>query len=891
MRGVLLLALASLVSSDLCGNGLVEPPEACDDGNARSGDGCSRVCLLEDGFLCTPLLVSGGGLTTQCCPARRNPVTGAEVCSCAGQESGSAAYTVAADCSLRDVDECRLAHGGCAPNGLCVNLDGRDGGPGFTCHCPEGLHGDGRRCDGVLYAAVMTLGVGNVTDAGNYLSPAWIEERVASLLAGREVLEVEAVYLARGRRLLATAFDHVVLSLEVADWDVMLALVEDVNAELVAEFLRGEAEGLNQIAVLQETTTLVREAPQEFSASPVESPGFLLTNVSYEPLPGAGWDALGHLWRLVAHFHAPEGLTHVLFATDGHGGASPTEHACARATDVCCLHRMNSDHHLGAFGEWVAANLSPLCTEEGGFPDEATALQSSADVLGSLPSLSWVAGLFDSFSRSNLSEPAPGMLQLDLAQEDVIQHLAAEELFEDGDRYSFAVGMLFLRPLPVPELYCVIGQTRVEIFVSETVNFVAASQQQYSFLEFLDAALHEIEYRPTLSELSRLQFARVTFVLPEEITSGRVPSEAVQFAVASEAAAISTWFSPCGNASEVPWDLLAAAAAQDCAPQPTAFCTPSVPEGGYVFSLDVPLGDGVLPASGASLFLRFIIEGEQGVEGSSYEVLTQADLQLLAEQGTILRFCEDALLSEMRETDYVSVSVAVGVELQRTEGDPRDRVVFSDVTQTADYSAARAFDIAAQFTAVSVIESIITVAAQGEPSFFELPEHAAYTIHFHHVLTVHLRSESKYDSLAALVAAEQAYSTFTNTAGFFQMTLSEAARAVCYGPSLVPDPLPDANLDCAVLHPVADGVVRSDLAHVVSGEESVDIAWLVGLFGDNELIFRTARTFAAQTLDTFSLDFRYRQALWVVPTFPWPGGGAVGTVDRTIVLVAFAVDT
>jgi uncharacterized repeat protein (TIGR01451 family)/MYXO-CTERM domain-containing protein len=36
-----------------CGNGDTEPDEACDDGNTADGDGCNNACLLEDGELCT----------------------------------------------------------------------------------------------------------------------------------------------------------------------------------------------------------------------------------------------------------------------------------------------------------------------------------------------------------------------------------------------------------------------------------------------------------------------------------------------------------------------------------------------------------------------------------------------------------------------------------------------------------------------------------------------------------------------------------------------------------------------------------------------------------------------------------------------------------------------
>ncbi|MGA7742425.1 MAG: DUF4215 domain-containing protein [Polyangia bacterium] len=36
-----------------CGNGNLEPGEACDDGNLVNGDGCSSTCQIEPGFTCT----------------------------------------------------------------------------------------------------------------------------------------------------------------------------------------------------------------------------------------------------------------------------------------------------------------------------------------------------------------------------------------------------------------------------------------------------------------------------------------------------------------------------------------------------------------------------------------------------------------------------------------------------------------------------------------------------------------------------------------------------------------------------------------------------------------------------------------------------------------------
>ena len=38
--------------STLCGNGMIDPGEQCDDDNAASGDGCSATCQAEPGWLC-----------------------------------------------------------------------------------------------------------------------------------------------------------------------------------------------------------------------------------------------------------------------------------------------------------------------------------------------------------------------------------------------------------------------------------------------------------------------------------------------------------------------------------------------------------------------------------------------------------------------------------------------------------------------------------------------------------------------------------------------------------------------------------------------------------------------------------------------------------------------
>ncbi|MBF0492396.1 MAG: DUF4215 domain-containing protein [Deltaproteobacteria bacterium] len=42
-----------IIPTPVCGNGAIEAGEACDDGNTNNGDGCSSTCQIENGFTCS----------------------------------------------------------------------------------------------------------------------------------------------------------------------------------------------------------------------------------------------------------------------------------------------------------------------------------------------------------------------------------------------------------------------------------------------------------------------------------------------------------------------------------------------------------------------------------------------------------------------------------------------------------------------------------------------------------------------------------------------------------------------------------------------------------------------------------------------------------------------
>ncbi|MDI3281758.1 DUF4215 domain-containing protein [Polyangium sp. 15x6] len=135
----------------VCGNGVVEIGEGCDDGNTTAGDGCSSTCQVQPGYTCpTPnapcVEIDECALGTDNCSddATCTNTPGSFTCTCNMGYTGNGVVCV-------DIDECLLDTDDCDDDATCTNTPGS-----FTCACNMGYTGDGVVCTDIDECALDT---------------------------------------------------------------------------------------------------------------------------------------------------------------------------------------------------------------------------------------------------------------------------------------------------------------------------------------------------------------------------------------------------------------------------------------------------------------------------------------------------------------------------------------------------------------------------------------------------------------------------------------------------------------------------------------------------------------------------------------------------------------
>lgn len=126
-------ALPSELTRALCGNGVVDPGEGCDDDNVMAGDGCSPLCQIEPDWVCT----GSPSVCTYIAKCGDGILTATETCDDGNTVSGDGC---SGDCQTVEPGyQCRVPGKPCVPLcGDCVIIAGKE-----TCDDCNDVSGDG----------------------------------------------------------------------------------------------------------------------------------------------------------------------------------------------------------------------------------------------------------------------------------------------------------------------------------------------------------------------------------------------------------------------------------------------------------------------------------------------------------------------------------------------------------------------------------------------------------------------------------------------------------------------------------------------------------------------------------------------------------------------------
>ncbi len=116
------------VTRAVCGNGIVEPGEQCDDGNTTNGDGCDATCHVEPCYTCS-------GMSSVC-----TPVADGTACDDGLFCDGTDTCDGAGSCSTHSGDPCA---GNPPGSSLCDEIDNTCG----SSACGDGIVSGNEDCD------------------------------------------------------------------------------------------------------------------------------------------------------------------------------------------------------------------------------------------------------------------------------------------------------------------------------------------------------------------------------------------------------------------------------------------------------------------------------------------------------------------------------------------------------------------------------------------------------------------------------------------------------------------------------------------------------------------------------------------------------------------------
>ncbi|MGD8607757.1 MAG: DUF4215 domain-containing protein [Myxococcales bacterium] len=195
--------MGALCVAIVCGDSRIDPPETCDDGNATSNDGCSASCERQDGWTCP--LPGVACIATEC---GDGIVAGFEQCD----DGNSASPGCSPDCQLEEGFKCDAPGEPCQPttcgDGAREGTEQCDDGnvtpfDGCGVDCKNEPNCSGGVCQAVCGDAVILPGTdeacddGNVSDGDGCSSTCQVEEGFQCVLSPVELpgeLTIPVIY-------------------------------------------------------------------------------------------------------------------------------------------------------------------------------------------------------------------------------------------------------------------------------------------------------------------------------------------------------------------------------------------------------------------------------------------------------------------------------------------------------------------------------------------------------------------------------------------------------------------------------------------------------------------------------------------------------------------------
>lgn len=928
----------------MCQNGIRELQEECDDGNSFDGDGCSQSCKIEDPNATKWLCSTPSKALSTCCKSLTNPVTLQKTCSCAGQASPNAGYTILANCEKQDVDECTLGGTGlCHPNAVCKNLDGTLEQGTHTCVCPPGMSGDGvGRCDVFRYqtsfsvggaaSAITSLSTGgaNKTDAEKFLDLLY-QWGVIPASVPRSQVTVEFKQMRR-EELSSAALSAAAASLRLLGRGRRNAAGTDrrqqAGSEAVVVIESGSATQMQNttssisVSSLPSTLVLVSQpvsdvlpVDEAFGAvSTVVAGGFTIDSVSFN-------DAT-YQWVINARYQydVPDTIT-ALYMPRVNSVAPPysaqatnsffvSQHPCVLSSSVCCLNDFKSTYTIGAFANTITTAI--------GACDLDKQQQETLGMFDPAQNTYLIDHALDEFPSSAVDVPQAGKVTVRIAEDDMRFNFTMREALTalpsqpsigaTGYKLTTFVGMAYHTLLPANGISTTSTQVKVEMFVTDSLSFSFATQQDYTIIKYITLSVFQNKWVDSLLVTRKMQYAKVGVVLPvgmrQNMNTGLIPLGSVRFAIATslpDVADEASWNNPCFSKTGTtgmwdpsqPWrDLYSAAAAQTCASQHKLCTNPATALlSSNLVEFYFPIGDDTISDAllqGTQRYYIFVYFDVSVTDAYSKTTVARLFVQGSLSELSVSRACE-SISAAASLLDTTIIDLAVG--LVGNEQDWATSVTeFQDITQSSDSGVLK--DTTQTLRSLTLQSALVTLVVKGDPVIFSSPLTSRYYLEVEHLVTMHFMDPAKFEAVRSMMTQGVAYQLFKDpVTAKVGIEMSQAVTDLCSASS--------ATYSCVVRHDIVQGAIRNQYGvhSFATGLGTTDTVstrdWIAqNLLGTTDFGRELAANMTGLVRSRYAIDDRIKKAYYINPGHKWvaPQGSTYQSLlklsDKMIALAA-----